>query len=478
MKKISPITLFIVFLASCNTAASNPILPSSQKNSASNNLATKLPNSSNVSTPVPLSTIPSGFSMVSYAGANPGGGFGSEVSMVLDENDEPLISYIDDTGNHEGIGVFFTRWNRNSNTWKTPLRVAEVDIKNSEVGARQLSIARDPKTGIIGIAFQKSTDHINSDPDISFIYSTNEGLSWSKEQRVGENHFNTDYGESNPSLAIYNNKVHIAFFSSWVRCQSGQCNAVIYATKDIRKNESFTYTTSPLLSDTGQNTTPLSLSLNSKGEPGIANYHEGKYNQNGDLVGPLLRVVYWEPEKNILQSIDSTNEQNDFRSISLAYNEDIPAVTYQLFKNSNLVPPNIWYATKSKPLSTGSLNLSSVNWNTPIAIPDDPSRNGGSWLSLAFSPLGIPSIAYEFSQGTSSTTCGAPLLVSYNEISGWSMCAPPKSADLPLSYMNAFSGDFMNLAYNKSGKRIMVFRQMTPSSEARLDIGVAIWKEF
>ncbi len=482
MKKITLLTSFVLLLTSC-TAQNASQLPPNGSPSPSPTASSVTTNSSAIPVslpprptptpspiPLPSSTIPTGFSMVADAGANPGGNFGAEVSMVLDENDEPLIAYINDTSDHRNIGLFFTRWDKTTNRWKNPVRAATMDLRNGEVGDRQVSIARDPITGTIGIAFQKTTDHINFDPDISFIYSTDGGVSWSGGERVGENHFNTNYGESNPSLAIYNNKVHVGFFSSWVRCQAGQCNSMIYATKELGKGV-FTYTTSPLLPDTGQNTTPLSLAINSKGVPGIANYLAGKVDQNGVQTGPL-RVVYWEPQSGTFESIDSTMTQNDFRSISLAYNVDKPAVTYQMFKNSNLVPPNIWYSTKRDT----SLQNPGLPWNTPVNVADDPARNGGSWLSLALSSNGTPSIAYEFSQGSASDRCGSPLLASYSTSSGWSMCAPPKSYR-PLSYMDGFSGEFMNMAYDRNGKRIMVFRQTVPATNERLSIGVAIWKE-
>jgi len=105
--------------------------------------------------------LPAGFSQVvasqTVANASTGDSNGRSVAMALDENDDPMVAYVD-TGDGTNESIMFVRWDPCAGTFATPIKV---DGDHAFGGSIDVALAYDPSTKEVGIAYVRGDTYNN-----------------------------------------------------------------------------------------------------------------------------------------------------------------------------------------------------------------------------------------------------------------------------------------------------------------------------
>jgi hypothetical protein len=157
--------------------------------------------------------LPTGFTQViaSVKVANTLTGESTErgQSMVLDENDDPMIAY-SSFDSASAWSVNFTRWDACAGAFTTP---TQVDAIHPYTGGVDVSIAYDPSTKEIGIAYEKgetSNNWTDSFGEVWLATMTSAATTFTTQPLAsGE----TDFGASgSPSIAMGGGHLYVGFW--------------------------------------------------------------------------------------------------------------------------------------------------------------------------------------------------------------------------------------------------------------------------
>ncbi len=378
---------------------------------------------------------------------------GVSVASAPDQHLQPLIAGVLDDPNGDGTRidtrVFFTRWNgvdRAFEATKAVETVGEVDLTPPH---RQVSIARDPATGRLGIAYVKGADTIR------FAWSDDEGANFSL-QTVSAN--TTSATVSNPQLALKANVLHLAYV---------QGDALLY-----RKRTgvgAFTDETAPLPGGAALVVPgPVSLALDDGGNPGVAYFVAG--------AAPFATLAFWRPGTAAATvvadsaAVDVLTQAERRPSVTLTFAGALPRVAYHL---RNLPPlataddtTELWYAAATD--AAGSA------WATPVPIPrnGDATRfNSTRWFQAVVAETsGKATVAAYFgANGIVGAQCGGPKLARSDTGTSFLTCAP---VNTPFN----FAGEYLSLWSHKPGKLTLVFHSDSRSNPAAKP-GVVLWRE-
>jgi hypothetical protein len=393
---------------------------------------------------------PAGWSVIQElpASAMPMTRLGVAVASAPDQHGHPLVAYLEDDPNGDGLRqdtrLFFTRWNGVARAWTQPTQVevtGEIDVGGA---SRQVSVARDPDTGRIGIAYVRFTDNV-----VRYAWSDDDGVNFSL---TVASQMPSAALMSNPSLVMKGGTASIAYVSGSDlvvrrRVGNGAFSEERLATGTVLQ-------------------APVSLALDSEGRLGVAFFKS--------LGGGLAEVAFWRPGAASSHTIATSGPVDvsvpeRLPSVSLVFVGTTPHVAYHLRNQEPAVAndqtPELFYAKASD--STGA------TWNTPVAIP----RNGNgvtyhstrSFQGLTVEASGRVRVAANFAANGAITMCGGPKLAKSDDGITFTTCAP-------LNSPAQFAGEWLSLWQHAPGKLTLIFHYPNRAN-ANLKPGVVMWRE-
>lgn len=391
---------------------------------------------------------PTGWQMVA---ALPDGGalaskLGVYVAAVGDQFEQPLVAALfqDPNGdlNYDDNRVVFTRWDGQIKAFEPLKTVETVGGGPFERPHRQLSIARDPETGRIGIAYVKPQGNV-----VRLAVSDDEGANFSlttvsEEPRAAL--------MSNPALVLRGGNVHLGWLEG---------SDVVYRKK-VGAGAFVEQRPAGVLSG-GRS---LALGVDSAGDPALA-FFVGVGANSADL-------AFWRPggSVRVLASGDMLDLTQLGRepSVSLSFVGTTPHLAYHLRNRVDADATELWYL---------KANDAGSSWSTPVAIPRNSSSptefHSTRWSqALTVEPSGRVSIvAPRYGPGGSSN-CKGPKLSRSPDGLMFTTCSPPGS---PIER----DADWVNLWTHRPGnpgKQTLVFHYDNPTNP-QIRAGIVMWRE-
>ena len=400
--------------------------------------------------------LPAGFTQVAASAADPYFGFG--VSMALDENDDPMFAYLAVEGSVEGAAVgtcspptdttgcdalYFTRWDPCAGAFTTPVAIDhDLGYVAGNAGSQVVSLAYDPSTREVGIAYEKV---FGTDPNWADSY----GAVWLATQKAGQSGFatqqvsdnlrwgNTDVSTNDsPALAMGGAQVYLAFTASFEApgCPGSACVRFASSTTtppadggetdDSGEPPPHYFDLSYVPFAAGDHgylhprSNAVAIAVDSAGRPAIAAYEE-------PLSGYNTVLTYWRSDMTDAIAVTDTNDvQNDLVSLDLVFEGTSPRVAGLLNAGGDTS------ATYVSAVDDGT-----TTWNA--AQPYALSGGLASYTSLATDGNGNEAFTSHFN-GTPSSAAqtagctGQQFFVSASSNSGttWSGCEVPGDTDV------------------------------------------------
>lgn len=383
--------------------------------------------------------------------------------MALDEKGDPMVAYVHYDANGDSNGddstLYFTRWDRCNGVWTAPV---SVDTVGSVTGkGRQVSLTRDAVTGAIGIAFQHigppPPTFVNNTPEVWVGQSTDKGKTWTTSQvsvhtasQEGDIH-----SASDPSLAMSNGKMFLAYFQNNIDCDNLDGGATDTCNGWYAEGTSAAWTRSTLPNLPGGFGLQggVSLALDSANKPGVAY-----------LVTPNTayntQVAFWRPGSAVVKVTDSNNQQNDDPALAMTFDGTKPRIVAELAVVASGGAELIF-----------DKSTDGITWDAPVTLPHDMSDGIASYEAIAADGKGNLAVAARSSSGIGDGVCGAPKLSRSADGVTWSTCG----ADTAKTHA-ATAGYFVNAAYATDGKLVLAF-ELTNNQTDALGSGVALWRE-
>lgn len=366
------------------------------------------------------------------------------VAAMPDQFGQPMMAFVveDPNGdlNWDDNRVVFTRWNGTDKAYQAPRTIETIGGGAFEHPNRQVSIARDPDSGRIGVAYVKPQDNA-----VRFAFSDDEGLNWSL---LTVSDTPRAALMSNPVLAMKGGTTHLA----WL-----QGSDVVYR-KRVGSSGSFV-DLSPSGVTSGWRS--LAMALDAAGEPALA-FFTVSNTVSADLV--FMRVG---GTASVVASADMLDLSLPERapSVSMAFSGTTPHLAYHLRKSADAAATELWYLES---------NDTGTTWAAPVAIPRNAtatdSHSTRFYQALVIETSGRVSIAAPWSAIGTQTNCVGPKLARSTDGTSFTTCSPSGS---PIQR----GGDWMNLWQYKAGKLSMVFSYDSRANPS-LGAGVIAWREL
>lgn len=438
--------------------------------------------------------LPTGFSQgLASATLDPvlaGNATGRTLSMVLDENDDPMFAYVDEAQGDAGetpYVIMFTRWDACAGAFTMPI---QVDVNHS---GGDVAIAYDPSTHEVGIAYEKDATDNN--------WADAYGTIWLASMRAPATTFSlqelnnthtcchgngtlADWPNYAPAIAMQGGHIYIAYASTvggggddeglaWFLSSSSTYEAPPTSADGTGEYDAgppptglphdFAYTAVPF---TGTPPNPndvtagfafptaasgsLSLALDSTGAPALATYEASGPNYTN------FRTLFWRPGMATAVVADEFYVDNSI-DLSLGFHGTSPVIAgHQV-------------GTASSDTMTVVSSTDGTTWGTPVVL-----ANGGTAFTsaLAFDGAGNAAIASD-TNGT-NPTCAANPYIAFSTDDGatWSAACPSTAAV-------GYTTHAVNAAYGTSrlrGKLVVSFVNGSGGSTPPTESGIVIWQ--
>ncbi|MBL8951163.1 MAG: hypothetical protein JNK82_10330 [Myxococcaceae bacterium] len=377
---------------------------------------------------------------------------GVSVSMALDPFGQPMIAaYIIDPnsdGTTSDNRLVFTRWNGADKAWQAPVQVEVVGTIDVAHPNRQISLARHPTTGQIGIVY------VNESGVVRYGHSEDEGVNFSLETVSAA--VSDGSKLSNPQLAYAGDALHVAY-AARPNCPAGMCGKIIHRTR----SGTGAFTDTEVQGALAARDWPFSMALDSTGAPAVAFFSD-------DMLGAVTLSYY---SGGSLQTIATSAAPVDVAaktpSVSLTLAGDVPRVAYHL-----LVPTSpdaqLWFSKRA-----------SGAWSTPVALP----RNGPvgmldttQWYQAIVSEgQEKVAIAANFQRALAvGQMCGGPKLGRSTDGATFSVCHPRTPGTMASTITQG--GLWVNVASHRPDKLTIVLDYETNANPS-IGGGVILYRE-
>lgn len=413
------------------------------------------------------SALPTGFSQVLETSAATEG---KMLSMVLDADGLPMLTYLNQTGTSpENWAVLFTRYDGATAGWTAPVVVAgELGTISDNVTRLAAWLARDPKDGRLGVAFVKSEQFCagaNKETTIHVTFSTDQGKTWGTSERVSEAHYTRNdpvngvevCNTEQPRLAMKDGTVHLAWAASAGEAESPTNYYRGYYYASSTAAGAWTRTLLPHGGDDARDGAKgiLSLALDSAGAPAVA------YVMGAPSLHPtpyMQAVLFARPGSAAVRAGDSNNTQNDAPQLALAFDGLKPRIAAHLSRASVAGANANWVF--------GSNDGAAF---TMSQVPDDAEDQGAQYMDLDFEG-GKGVVIYEFGSARDPGACGGPKLSRSADGTTWTTCGIDTQTRQLL-------GEYVTAELNGAGKLITAFREDTVDSAGRFKPGIVLHVE-
>ncbi len=419
---------------------------------------------------------PRGFGTV--VTADVGGGayaLGRHVSLAHDEAGDPLAAWVEDDPNRDGdLGdsrLQFARWLRREWRWSLPVTVkAGLGQREDAAPQRQVSLARDATRGTVGVAFQvreKFCTGAADDFTVFLALSGDKGVSWLAPERVSEAKYTRDATQgveacnaSNPSLALANGEVHLAWWveagkafpvsAGLVRFQAG----VAYASR--LGGGAWRRELMPI-PDAERARPALDLALDSAGAPGVVAATLPESASPPQSFNTSVR--FWRPGQAATAVVlDSQDTQNDGPGVALAFSGAWPRVAAWLARGG---AAGAWFAKSTD----------GATFEAPALLPRDGEDSGQGYLALAVSPLGALTVVHDWASSGAGGSCGGPKLVTSPDGVSWTACGPGPDRTV------GFLGDHVTAAELDGAGLSLAFKAEDKTGVGGAKAGVWYWRQ-
>jgi hypothetical protein len=409
-------------------------------------------------------TPPTGAITVAAAEPDQSKHAGQESALALDGDGYPLIAFSSASSTGQ---LFFTKWDPCAGAFTTPIVVDDVGQNSStpsEVNengtAREVSIARDPASGTIAIAYAKALpDEANPIQAVYIAKSTDGGATWAKEQLSV--HPADDAGDIHeavsPAIGFAEGKWWVAYAQTYVYCDGA------FGDDGQPRCEGWLVS-----GDTGNwQRQVIPRSPNGKlavlPQIGIATDSAGKIGLayvTGPDTGYNRYVMFWRPGSNPVPVFDSADEQNDDPSVSLAFFGTKPRVVAHLVQAASTDYDMLF-----------SQSDDGLTWSPAVHVARDATRVTAFYQSMTIDSKGNIAIAADDNGGTDATPkCGDPKIARSTNGTDWDTCG----AD-PTPGESGTNGDYVSMKYGPDDKLQLVF--FNGDTDPKYPNGVLYWHE-
>lgn len=382
---------------------------------------------------------------------------GEMTSLVVDAHGDPVIAF---TSQGKTGKLYLTRWDRCVGAFTKPMVVDQTggaDAVQDPVSVRQVSLARDPATGALAIAYAKVVPHgTTSTQSIWLAKSTDDGATWKKEQLSV--HPDDAAGDIHkavaPSAVFGGGKIWVAYGQGYSYCDgsftgtaaSARCEGFL-VSGDLG---AWSREAIPRGSNGRMDASTSSIAADATGNVALA------YVTQPDT-GYDRVVTYWRHGASPVAVFDSSGEQNDDAAVSLAFFGTKPRIA-SLLRQAATVDYTALFSQSDD----------GVTWAPAVHVPRNGTRIDTWYLSLALDAKGALAIAAN-DNGGGSASCGAPTLARSTDGSTWTACGADPVPE------SGTSGAYVSAAYGADGKLQLAFGNQ--ATGGKYGVGVLYWHE-
>jgi len=371
---------------------------------------------------------------------------------VLDENDDPMFAFASADSN-TAWSIQFTRWDSCAGKFTAPITV---DTEHQD-GPADVSIAYDPTTKEVGIAYEK--------PDTDNDWADGYSEVWLGTMKAPATTFTVerltvgstdDNSAGSPSIAMTGGHIYIAFWdgpysfsypglvlflsstttpslpstnSPAQVIDAGAGDGAIAVTDDAGPDAGpvpthfFTYQAMPFSGGYDGYATPLrtsatvSIAIDSSGAPAVAAYGL----DNADYG---KQVLFWRPGVQAVAAYSFAVDNGV--DLSLAFDGTKPRIA------GHMTTPTLDAGAVLPDTLTFLSSTDGVTWNLPVNLPSNDGQVSTSFASaLALDGMGHASVVSDIN-GSSDNTCGDNpyIATSADEADGgalWTACGADKT---------------------------------------------------
>lgn len=350
---------------------------------------------------------PAGFSEVVSRPAGSREDFGSFVALALDANDDPLIAYAepdpDSNSTTDDARLYVVAWDRARYRWAEPVLVDTPGWMNTNPWRQEVVIARDPGSGRLGIAYQKTNRAI------WLALSDDGGRTWQTEAVHEGTGGSSSPVVGRPRLALAGNTVHLAYLDA----QEG----IRYGIQGAEARE-FAWALAPGRGGARAANQPFDLVLDESGHPVLAYWLQPA---PGSAAPYTITLVAWrvgETETAVIA--DSNNVQNDLAAVSLSRSGGQLRAAFLLARDAKARLDALWVSASDD---------SGRTWSGPRLVPRDATYAWDGPLVLASDARGGAAIALTTLHGQAGPIgCGRPKVARSADFVAWATCGPDPGA--------------------------------------------------